>query len=553
MSRHAARLACALVLASGGLASAFAVSLRAQDALAGATTTEATTTGSATTAPTVTSQAPEVLAVSGHGWGHGLGLSQWGAYGYALHGLSFSRILAHYYPGTTLGPAPAHAVRVLLASSKRVTLGSTGTWRAVDATGAVVQLGPTTLTLTPTSRLQGQAVTLPLTFSSAAPIAVDGKPYRGRIVVSLAGKALQAVDLVALENYLKGVVPAEMPFDWPPAALEAQAVAARSYALANLVQGRTFDLYDDSRSQVYGGIDAETPSTSAAVDATKGQVVLFQGAVADTLFFSTSGGRTASAAEMLGTPVPYLVSVADPYDAASPFHDWGPVLFDMTMLAKKLKMAPTVDDVDVTTGPSGRVQTVTVVGANESEASFTGAQVRAALGLRSTWFAPTLLSLTPSRAAITYGGAISLAGFVRGAADASLEAKSYGGDWTAGAPLALAADGTFQALVSPRLRTSYRLAVGAVRAGLTAVGVAPRIAATIASEGAQGSTKPAGASAAVQLQRSDGTAWTTVSSTVTDAAGAFTFGGPLAPGDYRIRCAPGGGLQPGLSTVVTVS
>jgi stage II sporulation protein D len=547
MSRHAARLACALVLASGGLASALAVSLRAQNALAGLATTSATTT-----APTVTSQAPEVLAVSGHGWGHGLGLSQWGAYGYALHGLGFSRILAHYYPRTTLGPAPTHAVRVLLASSKRVTLASTGTWRAVDASGAVVQLGAAPLTLTPSSKLQGQAVTLPVTFTSATPIAVNGKPYRGRIVVSLDGKALQTVDLVALENYLKGVVPAEMPFDWPPAALEAQAVAARSYALANLVQGRTFDLYDDSRSQVYGGIDAETPSTSAAVDATKGQVVLYQGAVADTLFFSTSGGRTASAAELLGTPVPYLVSVPDPYDTASPFHDWGPVLFDMATVAKKMKMASAVDDVEVTAGPSGRVQTVTVVGANESEASFTGAQVRTALGLRSTWFAPTLLSLTPTRAATVYGGAISLTGFVRGATDASLEAKLYGGDWTAVGPLELATDGTFQTLVSPRLLTSYRLAVGDVRAGLTTVGVTPRIAATIASAGAQGSVRPAGSSAAIQLQRSDGTTWTTVSSTVTDAVGAFSFGGPLAPGDYRIRCAPGGGLQPGLSAVVTV-
>ena len=547
MSRHAARLACALVLASGGLASALAVSLRAQDALAGGSTTAATTT-----APTVTDEAAEVLAVSGHGWGHGLGLSQWGAYGYALHGFSFGRILAHYYPGTTLGPAPAHAVRVLLATSKRVSLGSTGAWRAVDATGAVVQLDPASVTLTPTSKLQGQAVTLPVTFTSAAPIAVNGKPYRGRIVVTLDGKALQAIDVVALENYLKGVVPSEMPFDWPPAALEAQAVAARSYALANLVQGRTFDLYADSRSQVYGGLDAETPSTSAAVDATKGQVVLFRGAVADTLFFSTSGGRTASAAELLGTPVSYLVSVADPYDTASPLHDWGPVLFDMATLAKKLKMAPAVADMEVTTGPSGRVQTVKVVGADESEASFTGAQVRAALGLRSTWFAPTLLSLTPPRAAITYGGSVPLTGFVRGTTDASLEAKSYGGDWTAAGPLELTADGSFQVFVSPRSRTSYRLAAGAVRAGLSAVSVTPRIAATIASAGAQGSTKPAGAPAAVQLQRSDRTAWTTVSSTITDAAGAFSFGGPLAPGDYRIRCAPGGGLQPGFSTVVTV-
>ena len=534
------------MLASGGLASALAVSLPAQNALAGDTTSPATT------AAIVTNEAAEVLAISGHGWGHGLGLSQWGAYGYALHGFSFGRILAHYYPGTTLGPAPAHAVRVLLTRAKRVTLESAGAWRAVDGAGKTLPLAPGPLTLTAAARLSGKAVTLPVTFSAAVPIAVAGRPYRGRIAVSLDGRALRVVDVVGLESYLKGVVPSEMPFDWPAAALEAQAVAARSYALANLVKGGDFDLYDDTRSQVYGGIDAEMPSTTAAVDATKGQVVLYGGAVADTLFFSTSGGRTASAADLLGTPVPYLVSVPDPYDTTSPFHDWGPVVFDIAAVAKKLKVAPAVSDVQVKAGPSGRVDTVTVLDADGSEASFTGAQVRTALDLRSTWFSPALLSLTPTRTAITYGGAVTLAGFVRGAGSASLEAEPYGGDWAAAGAVPLASDGTFHVLVSPKARTFYRLAAGAVRAGQSVVTVATRVAATIASAGAQGSARPAVSSSAVQLQRSDGTVWTTVSSTVTDSTGAFSFGGPLAPGDYRVRCAPGGGLQPGVSTVVTV-
>jgi SpoIID/LytB domain protein len=359
--------------------------------------------------------------------------------------------------------------------------------------------------------------------------------------------------VVSIEAYLKGVVPSEMPSDWPAAALQAQAVAARSYALANLVRGRPFDLYADSRSQVYGGIDAESPSTNDAVDATKGQVVLFGGAVADTLFCSTSGGRTASAAELLGTPIPYLVSVADPYDTTSPYHDWGPVLFDMAAVARNLKVAPAVADLQVTVGPSGRVQSMTVIGADESQTSFTGAQIRASLGLRSTWFAPTLLALGPQRTAIVYGGAALLAGFVRGSAAASLEAKPYGGDWSAAQPLTLGADGSFHVPVSPRSRTSYRIASGSIRAGLASVTVTPRIDASISSAGATGSVRPAVGGATVQLQRAAGTGWTTVSSTVTDGNGAFTFGGPLAAGDYRVRCAPGGGLQPGLSTAVTVS
>jgi stage II sporulation protein D len=547
MSRHAARLACAAVLASGGLASALTVCLRAQGALAGGTTS------SGTTSQTVTNESSEVLAISGHGWGHGLGLSQWGAYGYALHGLGFGRILAHYYPGTTLGPAPAHAVRVLLLRAKHVLLESTADWKAVDASGKAMQLDPSSVTLTTAGRLRGRAVTLPMTFSSPVPIAVDGKPFRGRIAVSQDGKALEVVDDVALESYLKGVVPSEMPFDWPAAALQAQAIAARSYALANVVQGGAFDLYDDSRSQVYGGIDAETPSTSAAVDATRGQVVLYDGKVADTYFFSTSGGRTVSAAELLGTPVPYLVSVPDPYDTLSPYHDWGPVLFDMAAVAKRLKVAPSLADVSVAAGPSGRVQSMTVVGADDTKASFTGSQVRTALDLRSTWFAPTLVSLTPPRAAITYGGAVTLAGFVRGSGGASLEVEPFGGDWASAGPVTPGTAGTFKVVVSPKTRTFYRLAVGDARAGQTTVSVAARVTATIASAGARGSARPALPSAPVQLQRSNGMGWTTVSTTAADSAGAFSFGGPLAPGDYRVRFAPGGGLQPGLSTVVTVS
>ncbi|HEY7398365.1 MAG TPA: SpoIID/LytB domain-containing protein [Gaiellaceae bacterium] len=546
MSRHAARLAAFSVVASGGLASALAVSLPARSAALDSTT------AATTTAPTVTSAAAEVLAVSGHGWGHGLGMSQWGAYGYALHGYSAARILAHYYPGTTLGPASTRTVRVLLARGKRLSLGSAGAWTAVDATGAKVALDAGTVDLTPSSRLQGHAVTLPVTLSSAAPIALGGKPYRGRIVVAPDGKALEAIDVVALESYVKGVVPAEMPSDWPAAALQAQAVAARSYALANLVQGRAFDLYDDVRSQVYGGIDAESPSSSAAVDATKGQVALYGGKVADTLFFSTSGGRTASAAELLGSPVPYLVSVPDPYDTLSPFHDWGPVLFDVQSVAKKLKLTPPVSGVQVAAGPSGRAQTVTVVGAGDAEASFTGAQVRAVLGLRSTWFSPSLYSLAPQRAAVTYGGTVALTGFVQGASGVALEAKPYGRDWASAGTVTLRSDGSFEVPVSPKLRTSYRLSAGAVRAGLASVTVAPKVVATIATSGVAGSVRPAVASDAVELQKGAGAAWSTVSSTATDAGGRFTFGGPLAPGDYRVRVAPGGGLQPGLSSVVTV-
>src|SRR5207245_9105950 len=109
-----------------------------------------------TTTHVVTNPARVVLAVSGHGWGHGLGLSQWGAYGYAKHGWTFEQILAHYYTGTTLGPAPVSTVRVLLAQKKKVAVTSTAAWTIVDAAGTKVALDPGTLTRGPTLAIEDQ-------------------------------------------------------------------------------------------------------------------------------------------------------------------------------------------------------------------------------------------------------------------------------------------------------------------------------------------------------------------------------------------------------------
>src|SRR6478735_3147183 len=276
------------LLAAGGVSSLLAAGPRALRV------------ATVTTVTVVTSPAASVLVLRGHGWGHGLGLSQWGAYGYAKHGWTYDRILAHYYTGTTLGPASRSTVRVLLAQAKRTVLSSVVAWSVTDATGTKVQLDPGTITLKPKLALPGRLeLQPPFAFVGKQPLVVGTKPYRGKLVVSSDGKRVQVVDVLGLEPYLKGVVPSEMPSTWPAGALEAQAVAARSYALANLTKNRGFDLY--------GGVDAESSAASDAVDATKGQVVMWNGKVADTLFFSTSGGRTASAAEVTGVAVPYLV------------------------------------------------------------------------------------------------------------------------------------------------------------------------------------------------------------------------------------------------------
>lgn len=547
-----ALLACAAALFLGGGAAA---ALLAPGSDAAVTTSSTTTTTPVAPPPpaSATSTAPSVLAFTGHGWGHGIGLGQWGAYGYALHGLAYDKILAHYYPGTTLGPARIATVRVLVASKQKVTLASTTPWTIVDATGAKTALDAGQLTVDSTFTVDGAALEPPLKITAKAPLSVAGAAYRGKLTVTLDGKLLDVIDVVGLEQYLKGVVPSEMPSKWPAAALEAQAVAARSYALANLTKGRPYDLYGDARSQVYGGIAAESDSASAAVDGTKGQVVLYNGTVANTLFFSTSGGRTVSALEATGVDVPYLVSVADPYDTLSPYHDWGPVLYDAKTVAKQLKLAEPIADVSVVSGASGRVKSFVASSADDTQVTLTGNQLRNALGLRSTWFAPALLQLSPAARTITYGGGLSLRGVVHGASGLSLEAKPAGGSWADTGPLPVDPDGTFSLVVKPQVSTQYRLAWGDARACLAKIGVAARVSAVVTTQGVQGTLRPLAPGAPVQLQqRHDGGTWATADSAAADSSSAWSFTAQLAAGTYRVRAAPGHGVAAGVSAPFTV-
>jgi len=114
-----------------------------------------------------------------------------------------------------------------------------------------------------------------------------------------------------------------MPASWPTAALRAQAVAARSYALSTQVDGNGFGLYDTTASQVYEGIGSEAASSNRAAMDTNGEVVTYNGTVAQTYFMASSGGRTESVEwSFYGPPIPYLKSVRDPYDYYSPLHKW---------------------------------------------------------------------------------------------------------------------------------------------------------------------------------------------------------------------------------------
>jgi SpoIID/LytB domain protein len=508
--------------------------------------------------------ASPTFVVSGRGWGHGVGLAQWGAYGFAQQGATYEEILGHYYQGTTLGQAQVARVRVLLAQGKqRLTVASEAPFTVRDGIGQLWHLAAGPHAFGPGFRLkttdlsQVQQLPGPLLFlPGTSPLRLEGRPYRGQLQASAANGALRAVNNVGLEAYLFGVVPSEMPNTWLSEALKAQAVAARSYALAVRKTGSWFDLYPDTRSQVYRGIAGEKPSTTAAVQETAGEVVLYAGRVATTYFFSSSGGRTSAAAEVWpsSTAIPYLVSVDDPYDTLSPHHRWGPFVVKSQRLARALGARGRLVDVRMSTGPSGRVKTLTGVG-SQGESSVTGADVRRALGLRSTWFRIGVLSLATPQTPVTFGGRISLNGVARSLPAVTLEQRQAGASWSAVGPVAPAADGKVNVATRPRAPTDYRLASGSARSRTAHVRVAPliRFYGLKDTTTLRGYARPLFPGASIAVQRLQGSVWTTVVRATIDGSGDFEARLTLSPGEYRARLAPGRGFAPGVSLTLRVA
>ncbi|HWH06892.1 MAG TPA: SpoIID/LytB domain-containing protein [Gaiellaceae bacterium] len=400
------------------------------------------------------------FVIDGRGWGHGIGMSQYGAKGYAERGWKHPRILAHYYRGTRLQTVPARQVRVLLAELQGVVrVSSAKPYRVVDARGKKRRLPAGAVLLRPgaqAGKLKG--LKLPLRFEpGAAPLRHGDNAYRGTLLVHGERAKLTVVNRLPLDRYLRGVVPWEMPNDWHPEALRAQAVVARSYALATLKPGTLFDLYADTRSQVYGGIRAEERSTNLAVGATAGKVLTYGGRIATTFYHSTSGGKTAPIADVWprANPLPYLVSVPDPHDRASKHHTWGPFTFSPGEVAKALGTKG-VRDVLVDRKPSGRVSHVALKGSGGSR-TVLAQDFRAELGLRSTWFNVRVLHLQRPQRTLA-GRTITLTGFVRGLGDVRLEQQVNGGAWTTVRRLQLRPNGRFATTVAPKRTTSYRLA-----------------------------------------------------------------------------------------------
>jgi stage II sporulation protein D len=520
----------------------------------------AASAGAQTTPPAGSVPGEAVFAVSGRGWGHGVGMSQYGAYGQAKEGRAYDEILAYYYSGTDLGRATQKEVRVLLLEGRRaVSVSSAAPWSAVDATGKAVKLpaGPIALTAElripqATGPLEAPLVLRP----GKAPLSVDGIAYRGRLELAAQKGFLRVVNHVGLEDYIQGVVADEMPHTWPAEALKAQAVAARSYALKSVLKGKPYDLYSDVRSQVYGGIAAEEPQSTAAVRATAGRVVTYGGQIATTYYFSTSGGKTASAADVFGFAVPYLVSRPDPWDKASPYHRWGPVLVGARTVQSKLGAPSRVLDASGVVTPSGRIRSLTLQTASGAT-SVPASLVRTALGLRSTWISFGVLRLDRPRGVVEYGSPLRLTGVARNILEPQLAASAGSSAWTTVGPLERTRDGLVSHPVQPSRATRYRIegtgTTGRVLGQVLLVRVAPRVR-LAANElgGLSGTVRPRLKGAPVVVERQRGTGWARVGDAVTDAGGSFVLEAIVGAGTYRARIPAVAGLSDGVSPALVV-
>jgi stage II sporulation protein D len=452
-------------------------------------------------------QAASRLIVRGAGFGHGVGMSQYGAHGFAEKGVGHAQILRHYYTGTQIGrlDGGGSQVRVLLKTASRIVFTNAGAVageRRLDPAQRYISTRGLTgaVTLRSASGRDLGSYASPLTITGAqGGVQVNGRSgnaarngrYRGSLQIrasALSGVA--AINVLGLDDYIRGVVAGEMPSGWPQEALRAQAVAARTYALATSKQGDGYDQYSDTRSQVYNGIAGETAPTDQAVAATAGEVVAYQGKPIVTYYFSTSGGRTEDVENVFigAEPSPYLRSVHDPYDAGSPRHRWTK---QMSLRSAQRRLGGLVKGrlrriKVLRRGRSPRVVLAQIVGSG-GRTTVSGPTLRRELGLYDTWARFTVITAgarrgdgsAPAPPATPTGGAtprLALAAMrgkdgttLSGRVDPALPGRSRvsvqrwnGTRWLAHLELAIHARGRYAGrLRTPgRYRVVYRGAVG---------------------------------------------------------------------------------------------
>ena len=358
------------------------------------------------------------VTIGGRGYGHGIGMSQYGAEGAARQGLGYPKILRHYYPNTKLRERRSlirvhitddsgNTVVVRKAPKLRVRDGTDGKvfrlparkrireWRIVPARGkpwrSAVQFrnasGWHRWSLPGRKLLRGDG-----TFRRPGRLRLvlpngSTRAYRGGIrAAEGAGRTRETVNVLLLQHYLKGVVPVEMPSYWSQPALRAQSVAARSYALYLKAHNNhdDYDLCDTTSCQVYGGVGAETEATNAAVRATSGKTVVYRGRAALTMFSSSSGGWTASGG------LPYLRAHRDRYDrwSGNPMRTWTERIARSTF-ERAYPALGTFRSIRVTKRNgngawNGRAERVLLRGSS-SNVRLSGSQFRSVFGLRSDW------------------------------------------------------------------------------------------------------------------------------------------------------------------------
>jgi stage II sporulation protein D len=492
-----------------------------------------------------TARAATAMIVTGHGWGHGVGMSQWGAYGYALHGWKYRRILAHYYPGTTMGHVGEEHVRVLLTQgASSVTVGC--------ATPLVVTDGRRlTRKLPAGSYGVGSRLVFPVRKHGAgfsfghfallrcarAPLTFDGREYHGTLALRGRSGGVSVVNGLPLDTYLRGVVPAESPSHWPTAALEAQAVAARSYAISELRPDSWYDLVPTTADQVYAGVRAENPRTDHAVYATLGQVLTYGGAVARTYYSSSSGGRTESVQDAWpgSAPIPYLRSVPDPYDTYSPHHDWGPYELSAERLASRLGLSSAVESVRVDRDDSLRADSVGFRLASGAEVTRSGAAVARSLHLLSNYFSIGRLQLGATSTHVLYGSRVTVNARAANVTGALLLEKSPTGVWHTIRQV----NRPEQVSIEPHASTAFRLVVPGTPGTSLSVSVAPRLQVQALSPrliAGEVSPRP---DASVAISRLVRGRWRVVAHPLLDSSGKFRTPLPLRPVDYRITVAAG--------------
>jgi stage II sporulation protein D len=481
-------------------------------------------------------QAASRLIIRGAGFGHGVGMSQWGAYGFAMHGRDHAFILGHYYTGTQLAKlAGPTDVRVLLRSGGTISfsgatavaaggrkLSAAATYTGTRSLGSIVLRTSGGRSLgTYRSPLRVTGASTGVLVRGRASNGVTNGRYRGDLELRAGALGMSAIDVVSLEDYVRGVVAGEMPASWPAAALQAQATAARTYALATTKDGDGFDQYADTRSQMYPGVSGETPTTDAAVAATAGEVVAYQGKPVVTYYFSTSGGRTENVENSFigATPEPWLVSVDDPYDSASPRHRWRR---QMTLGSADARLGSLVKgdlrQIKVLErGRSPRVVRAQVVGSGGTT-NVTGPQLRAKLGLYDTWARFTVITASGSRG--------------DGNTPKPAPASPTTPPTTTTTP---AGPGTGGA--APRTRAALRSStIGGPEAAASALATAREAAGARVAGVLSGRVAPAGAGRWVAIERYAGRRWVTRFETRTLSGGRYRASVPLA-GMYRVRFA----------------